>query len=162
MRLHQATPSADESSTPRATTSSTREVFFDTNVVLDVLLAREPWREAAERLWRACDEGRATGYLAATTLTNIFYVARKQKNATEARAAIALLLEAFDVVAVDRLVIAAALALNGPDFEDDVQIACAQAVAADVIVTRDPAGFARAAPTRVAGPAEWSSLEGLA
>jgi predicted nucleic acid-binding protein len=132
------------------------KVFLDTNVVLDVLLAREPWREAAERIWLACDEGRATGHVAATTLTNIFYVARKHKGAADARRAVEILLEAFEIVAVDRAVVAAAVALNGQDFEDDIQIACAHAIAADVIVTRDSAGFARAAPTRVVAPDAWT------
>jgi len=135
------------------------KIFFDTNVVLDVLLAREPWRAAAERLWRACDEGRATGYIAATTLTNVFYVARKHKGAVDARKAVSILLEAFDVVAVDRLTLASAVARGGADFEDDLQIACAHSAAVDVIVTRDLAGFAGAGPMRVAGPSEWSSLD---
>jgi hypothetical protein len=72
---------------------------------------------------------------------------------------VSILLEAFDVVAVDRLTLASAVSRNGSDFEDDLQIACAHSVAADVIVTRDLAGFAGAGPTRVAGPSEWSSLD---
>ena len=38
-------------------------VLFDTNVVLDVLLQREPWVSEASGLWQANDEGRITGYM---------------------------------------------------------------------------------------------------
>jgi predicted nucleic acid-binding protein len=51
-------------------------VLLDTNVVLDVLLKREPWVAEAQILWQANDDGSVAGYVVATTLTNIFYIAR--------------------------------------------------------------------------------------
>jgi hypothetical protein len=47
----------------------------------------------------------------------------------------------------------AAQAFSGPDFEDDLQIACALQVNVDAIVTRDPRGFA-ASPIPVLTPAD--------
>ena len=35
-------------------------LLLDTNIVLDVLLARIPWVESAQGLWLAHDEGRFT------------------------------------------------------------------------------------------------------
>jgi predicted nucleic acid-binding protein len=52
-------------------------VLLDTNIVLDVLLKREPWVLDSQRIWHACDEQRIQGYLIASTLTDIFYIARK-------------------------------------------------------------------------------------
>lgn len=51
--------------------------LIDTNVVLDVLLARSPWVTHASALWKACDEGRFTGYLSAISPPTIFYIIRK-------------------------------------------------------------------------------------
>lgn len=59
-------------------------VLFDTNIVLDVLLNRQPWVGDASQLWQAHDEGKLEAYLTATTLTNIFYIARRQTDAQRA------------------------------------------------------------------------------
>lgn len=53
-------------------------VLFDTNIVLDILLKREPFVIEAAALWAANDEEEIVGYVSATTLTNIFYLARRQ------------------------------------------------------------------------------------
>jgi predicted nucleic acid-binding protein len=53
-------------------------VLFDTNVVLDVLLRREPWVVEAQALWQAVDDGRIVGYIPAVAVTNIVYIARRQ------------------------------------------------------------------------------------
>jgi predicted nucleic acid-binding protein len=47
-------------------------VLFDVNVVLDVLLKREPWREDASKLWDAAALGQIEGNLAPTTVTTIY------------------------------------------------------------------------------------------
>ncbi|MGE0494294.1 MAG: PIN domain-containing protein [Vulcanimicrobiota bacterium] len=119
----------------------TLRVLFDTNVVLDVLLARSPWLEDAAALWRAIDESRLVACLPASTLTDIYYVARKLTDRERARKAVVVCLETFEIAPVDRLVLAAAQALEGADYEDDVQIACGQAVRVEAIVTRDLSGF---------------------
>ena len=53
-------------------------LLLDTNIVLDVLLNRIPWVTDSQAIWDACDKGQATGFVTATTLTNIFYIARRQ------------------------------------------------------------------------------------
>jgi predicted nucleic acid-binding protein len=53
-------------------------LLFDTNVVLDVLLYRQPWVQDAQKLWQAHEDGLLTGYLTATTFTGIFYIAKRQ------------------------------------------------------------------------------------
>jgi predicted nucleic acid-binding protein len=47
-------------------------VLLDTNVVLDVLLNRQPWVNDAAAVWQANDDGRVIVYLAASTFTDIF------------------------------------------------------------------------------------------
>ena len=52
-------------------------VLFDTNVVLDVLLARAPHAAAATTLFDYVARKDLDGLLGATTLTTIFYLAAK-------------------------------------------------------------------------------------
>ena len=118
-----------------------KQVLFDTNVVLDALLKREPWDVGAAACWQANDDGLILGCLTASTLTDIFYVARKQKGHQAARDAIRLCLDAFAVCRVDRQALEQAIDLTGNDFEDNLQIVCSTLADLDAIVTRDKDGF---------------------
>lgn len=128
-------------------------VLLDTNVVLDVLLQRAPWLTEAQALWQANDDDRLTACLTATTLTDIFYVARRLTDLRRARQAVQLCLDAFAVVPVDRAILLRAQQLSGPDFEDNVQIASAEAAGLEAIVTRDRESY-QGAPLPVWLPAE--------
>ncbi|HLJ81544.1 MAG TPA: PIN domain-containing protein [Ktedonobacterales bacterium] len=116
----------------------------DTNVVLDLVLGRESWASQARPMWAARDAKRLEAYLPASVLTDIFYICRKQIGADRAKLAVEECLRRFTILPLDRMLLEAALALPGPDFEDNVQIACARASGLDLIVTRDLAGFADA------------------
>lgn len=117
-------------------------VLFDTNVVLDVLLKRDPWVVDSQALWQAVDEGRLTAYLPASSLTDIFYVARRLTDIARAKQAVQICLDAFEIGLVDRSVLERAQMLSGSDFEDNVLIACAELNGLEAIVTRDPDDFA--------------------
>lgn len=118
-----------------------RYVLLDTNVVLDVLYDRAPWVTEARAIWQAVDEGRILAYVTATTLTNIFYIGRQISGLQSAHAAIQTCLEAFEICTIDRPTLERALKLSGNDFEDNVQIACAESYGVEVIITRDARGF---------------------
>jgi hypothetical protein len=91
---------------------------------------------------RASSSGHPELWVAGTTLTNVFYVARKLVGAARARDAVSACLGSFKVAAVNEPVLKDALALGGSDFEDDVQVAAARAEGLDGVLTRDPKGFA--------------------
>jgi predicted nucleic acid-binding protein len=130
-----------------------RYVLLDTNVVLDVLYDRAPWATEAQAIWQAVDDGRILAYLAATTLTNIFYVGRQINGLKSAHEAVRTCLEAFEICAIDRPTLERASKLSGNDFEDNVQIACAESYGVDAIITRDAKGFG-ASPVPVLTPTE--------
>lgn len=136
-------------------------LLFDTNVVLDVLLNRQPWVAEASRLWKATDEGGIVGYIVASSLTDIFYVARRLAGLDTAHRAVQVCLDAFEICPVDRSALEQAAAFPGDDFEDNVQIACASHLALDGIVTRDPQGF-MSSPLPVLTPLEAIARFGLA
>lgn len=129
------------------------KVLLDTNIVLDVLLDRAPFVNDSSAIWDACDSDILVGFLPASTLTDIFYIARRATDLARARVAVGLCLAAFEIAPVDRQTLEEATSLPGNDFEDNVQIACAIRAGADAIVTRNHDDFAHA-PILVLTPAE--------
>jgi predicted nucleic acid-binding protein len=119
-------------------------VLIDTNVVLDFLQEREPFVENAARLFERIDAGELEGFIAATTITNIYYIVRRIAGRVVAQDAIAQVLSDLNICAVDQEVLEQALGLSFEDFEDAVQYTCAVVHNLDVIVTRDVSGFVNA------------------
>ncbi|MCU0552510.1 MAG: PIN domain-containing protein [Leptolyngbya sp. Prado105] len=117
-------------------------ILFDTNILLDAILRREPFTADAAFLIRAVGADQIKGFVSATTLTDIYYVVRRQTKSVEmAMNAVTDILDIMEVCTVDRHVLEQAILSNQSDFEDAVQIACAIAFGLDAIVTRDVAGF---------------------
>ncbi len=58
-------------------------VLFDTNVLLDALLAREPFVADAAFLLEAVEAGRVEGFLSATTVTDVHYLVKRQTGSAE-------------------------------------------------------------------------------
>jgi predicted nucleic acid-binding protein len=121
------------------------KVLFDTNVVLDQLLGREPFVDAAEQLLSLVDSGRIDGVICSTTATTIHYLACKVVGTTAALDYLRRLLAIFDVACVDKEVLQRALDLGFSDFEDAVLHEAACRVGATAIVTRDGKDFATSA-----------------
>ena len=117
-------------------------VLFDTNVLLDVLLVRHPFFDAASYLVDQVDRGRLMGLLGATTVTTIFYVGERQAGAQTARRHIERLLSRFDVAPVGRAVLEDALQLGLADYEDAVLHEAGRRAGASAIVTRNEKDFA--------------------
>jgi predicted nucleic acid-binding protein len=116
-------------------------VLLGTNILLDVLLDRSPWSESASEIWSRWSDGQLDGHICATSLTDIFYVARRLTDLPRARTAVRLCLQTFAICPVDRTVLNRADSMAGSDFEDNVQLACALINGIEVIVRRDPTGF---------------------
>ena len=128
-----------------------RRILFDTNVVLDVLLDRQPFVEASAAAWAAIETGAARGMLAAHAVTTLDYLVRKELGADKGRRVISAILKIFAVAPVNGTVIQEALELSLPDFEDAVTATAARLAGCEFIVTRDPKGF-RGSPVRCLTP----------
>lgn len=115
--------------------------LLDTNVVLDVLLNREPWVKESKQLWQLHIDNKTKLFVSATTITDIFYIARRLKSDVVANQAVSIILNTFTICSVDKDVLQLAVSLSGSDFEDNVQIACAIKNSLDGIITRDVQGF---------------------
>ncbi len=116
-------------------------ILLDTNVVLDVLQTREPFSHHATQIFARIERGGIEGVLCATTLTSIDYLLTRAMSAQEAKSIIHRLLGLFEVAAVTRTVLEAALASSMPDFEDAVLAYAANQAGAERIITRDTRDF---------------------
>ncbi len=128
-------------------------VLLDTNVVLDFLLDREPFAEAATEIWEANRQGRIEAYVSAITPVNIFYIARKLRGVEVARQIVEGLLNECRIAMVDRAVLQDAMMFSLKDYEDAVQLASAMRSRLDAIVTRNPKDYP-SAPLLVLSPSD--------
>lgn len=118
------------------------KVLIDTNIVLDIFLNRQPFAQAANALLEAIAMEQVAGYVCASSLTDIFYIARRQtQSISQGRQAVEMTLRLFQICLVDRSILEIAFNSELADFEDAVQIACAVAAGLDTIVTRNPDDF---------------------
>lgn len=119
-------------------------ILFDTNIVLDVLLDRKPFVSDAALLFSYVESGKLTGYLSATTITTIHYLAYKVVGAAQAKTDIRKLLKLFEIAPINRMVLEDAVALNFSDYEDAVLHESARHIGAHAIVTRNGKDFQKA------------------
>ena len=113
-------------------------ILVDTNVLLDYLLCREPFEQAARNIVIACKRKQISGCIAAHSISNIFFILRKEFSAEERRSLLRNLCKLFEVEGIDKSKILEALE-DGKfsDFEDCLQEKCAVGFRADYIVTRN-------------------------
>lgn len=133
------------------------KVLFDTNVLLDILLNREPFATPAAVALSKAEKGELSGYACATTVTTIFYLCRKAVGKDAASQHIRTLLSILEVAPVNRKVIEGALQVDFTDFEDAVLSESAVLVSAETIVTRNKKDFAKS-PISVYTPEELLNL----
>lgn len=117
------------------------KVVFDTNVVLDLLMDRTPYADAAAVLFAAVEQGEIAGCLCGTTITTIHYLAAKGLGRDRARTEVGKLLDLFEIAPITRPVLQEALDNNFDDFEDAVIYQAARHVGAQAIVTRNSRDF---------------------
>ncbi|MBR4212009.1 MAG: PIN domain-containing protein [Oscillibacter sp.] len=112
------------------------KISFDTNVLLDAIANREGYREA-QSLITLVAERRIEGLIAASSITDIYYIARKAIGDERAREAVRNLLRLFEVSCVDDTACLTALDVPMKDYEDAVLAVCSARANADFIATRD-------------------------
>jgi predicted nucleic acid-binding protein len=127
--------------------------LFDTDVVLDLFLDRQPFAEAAALMFSKVEEGKIQGYVSATTITTIYYLATKTIGVRKAKWATRKLLSLLEVASVDRAVLEGALEGKFKDFEDGVISEAACHIKANVIVTRNVRDF-KTSPVPAHSPSE--------
>ena len=118
------------------------KLLIDTNVLLDVLLKREPFYEAATDVLNLSQRDDVREYISASAVTDIYYIAHRQlKDKAAVKELLKRLLMVVSVAAVSEREIVSALELAWSDFEDSVQYSVALLNEMDGLVTRNPADY---------------------
>jgi len=117
------------------------KTLFDTNVILDVLLDREPFSNDASFLLSKVEQSEIIGFICATTVTTIHYLITKALGHQAASRHIKSLLSLFVIAPVNRVVLENASDSKFKDFEDAVLHEAACHAGAKYIVTRNIADF---------------------
>jgi predicted nucleic acid-binding protein len=117
------------------------KTLFDTNVILDVLLDREPFSNDAALLLSKVEQSEIIGFICDTTVTTIHYIATKALGPSAASQHIKSLLSLFVIAPVNRMVLENAAASKFADFEDAVLHEAACHAGAKYIVTRNIGDF---------------------
>lgn len=117
------------------------KVLIDTNVILDVLCNRSEFVEDSSRVWKYCEVNQIEGYISALSVPNIVYILRKELTPQKTQQFIQQILMIFEVINLKSSDLKNAAEMLFSDFEDAVQMCCANRIKADYIVTRNIRDF---------------------
>lgn len=114
----------------------------DTNVIIDVLLKREPFIADSYKILKLCEERKINGFVSASSVTDIYYLVRKYTHSTDlAYKAVGKLLEIVKVCSVTNDDVLIAFQKRAKDFEDCLVATCAKSIHCDYIATRNKKDF---------------------
>tara|TARA_R110002124_G_scaffold280490_2_gene453787 strand:- start:26738 stop:27157 length:420 start_codon:yes stop_codon:yes gene_type:complete len=117
------------------------KVVFDTNVILDVFLIRNPFFITSSQAMGFAEQGKIEGWIGATTVTTIFYLLEKKSSSQISARQVKKLLQIFNVANIHRAVLEDALESGFKDFEDAVLYQVAIHNKLDAILTRNRKDF---------------------
>ena len=116
--------------------------LIDTNVILDIALNREPFFKYSSMIFDRIDDQILEGFITASSITDIYYIASKQKDKFQARKFLISLIQILEVIGIDKDIVIQALESEMPDFEDAIQVFSAKSNSIDLVITRNVADFA--------------------
>ena len=78
------------------------DILIDTNVILDHFCSREPYSASAGKILRLCFQQDCKGYIAPHSITDIFYILRKQFSVSDRKRMLLDLCGFIDVVGIQK------------------------------------------------------------
>ena len=134
------------------------KVFYDSNVVLDLLLNRTEFLADSMAALKFSELGIVKGYISVVSITDIFYLLRKNlKDYNQAISKMQILFNIVNIGKADKKTAYRALNSGWNDFEDAVQYSVAKKLKAKYIITRNKKDFANS-EIPVVSPAEFIAL----
>ncbi len=119
-----------------------KNLFLDTNVVIDVLDKREPFSTEAALLFEFAEKEAISIFIAAVSFNVIYYVLRRKIGHKITLTVLDELTRFVTIVNVTQEVIKDAITSGNSDFEDAIQYYSAISnTKIEAIITRDPKGF---------------------
>ena len=120
-------------------------VFVDTDIVLDLLARREPFYDAAARLFSLAETGHIHLSVSSLTFANLFHILRNQVSARHAHEVLRNFKQLVSVLPVDDAIIEQALKAGFTDFEDAIQYYSALTAGCSSFLTRNGRHYRKAA-----------------
>ncbi len=121
------------------------KVLIDTNIMIDALTNRDGRSGFSATVIDLCAKQVIDGYVALHSISNMYYILRKQYSDAERRTILKRYNEILKVAEVGNDVVDTAINNTAiSDYEDALQYACAETVGADYIVTRNIKDYEKA------------------
>jgi len=134
-----------------------KKVFVDTDIFLDVALARKPFVEASRIVLSIMENNIAAGIISSNCIANIYYILRKVGGDEGARIFLGKIIEYISVISIDHSNVVESLNSKFNDFEDGLQYFAALQNQCDCIVTRNIDDY-KCSEISVYSPIEFLSL----
>jgi predicted nucleic acid-binding protein len=137
------------------------KIFIDVNVFIDVMTKRSGWTESLRVLNLARRSPEIESWASALTLPLLYFFRRRVEDEATARADAQAILKGLHLVALSQPILDHALASAGSDFEDNIQLASAESISVNHLITRNKRDF-DTTNIAVLTPAEWLVLREVA
>lgn len=119
-----------------------KKVFIDSDILLDVALAREPFFSTSKLILAMAENNMVIGTVSSNCVANVYYILRKAGGDGNARKFISALVSYLTVIAIDHQNVLDALKSKFSDFEDALQNYAATEQHCEYIITRNTADYA--------------------
>lgn len=133
-------------------------LLFDTNIILDFILKREPFYEASTKVINLCvEKNDVYGFIAFHSISNIFYILKPLlPDANLRKEVIAEITRFLTVVSCSHKQVCSLLQnIEVRDVEDGLQIECAKCCNANHIISRDIKDDFLKSPIPIISPADF-------
>lgn len=134
------------------------KIFLDSDVLLDILLKREPHFDHSQKLLALIENSRIEGHTSSLILANCYYIVENNKDKSTAEKAIRKLRSILIILPFTDKEIGESLSSNFKDFEDGVQYFITINNGIDTIITRNVDDY-KLANIKVLSPIEFLKLK---
>jgi predicted nucleic acid-binding protein len=119
-----------------------KNIFVDTNIIIDLIADRKPFSKYAIYLFKKAEDNLITLYTSSHSIATTYYLLKKYVNEKELRDVLYNLMDLIIVIPVDSTILKKGFRSGYKDVEDAFQIFCASSVKEmDCIVTRNIKDF---------------------
>lgn len=118
------------------------KVLLDTNILADWIGKRSPFEENAKKIVHACIFWKISEFVTSHSLTDLYYILRKDISDEERKQFISLICQTFTILVEDSDCFLDAMQhTDWLDFEDSLQMQCVSNANLDYIITRNISDF---------------------
>jgi predicted nucleic acid-binding protein len=119
-----------------------KKIFIDTNIIVDLLIERVPFSKYAIQIFKKAEDQSVILYTSSHSIATTHYILKKYIEETKLREILNDLLDLVNVIPVDIEILRSGLNSKYKDFEDSIQIYCANTIKdINFIITRNLKDF---------------------